>query len=117
MMLDAMLLQMSPWQAQIVMLPVRRPDPDAKRKSPGQAARADGCRQSGEIKRAKTISKLIATIRRMPGIPVAELAGQMNMSNHYTRVSTNLLIDDGTVRVELGKNGVKTLYLETKQWR
>jgi hypothetical protein len=110
-MIDQIVLQLTPWQAQIMMLPLRRPDPDAKRKTSGQAARAEGCRRSGLQKQAQTEAKIRAIVRKMPGITASEVAVQLGFSRNYTYKMVNGMIDEGILLRDDGKTCAQPLYL------
>ena len=107
----AMLLQMSPWAAQIVMLPVRRPDPDEKRKTKGAMARAEGCRRHGLQKQAQTEAKILSLVRKTPGITASEVAVLVGFSRTYTYKMVNGMIEEGILRRDHGPAGTQPLYL------
>jgi DNA-binding MarR family transcriptional regulator len=115
--IDKIVLQLTPWQAQIMLLPLRRPDPDTKRnnKTPAQAARADGSRLAADRAIAKTQADIIAVLRKMPGLCSSDVAKKIGRSSGYTHGIIRELLADEVLRRENGPRGTKPLYIVRKQ--
>ena len=104
---------LTPWQIQIMMLSVRRPDPDAAHNAmtPGQQSRAEGRRRQGEIALAKTHAEIQSILRATPGITTTELARRAGISKGYAHECVHQMAEDGTIRREHGPCGARPLYL------